>query len=105
MKAKFYIGEIYEIAPTEGLDVPRGQIQILGIVNATIVPDWVNIELWETGDADFDWELFSKPWYAFCTSEDVTETNYLPEWALDEVYHKARKEKIEKWRNRNYLQK
>jgi hypothetical protein len=106
MRTKFHYGEVYDIHPTYGIDIPKGKIQIMGILNYQILPDWMDIQSWETGDAEFDWELMDRPWYQIfhCDSDNDDGEIILPEFALDEVFHKARKIKIEKWRNARHME-
>jgi hypothetical protein len=107
MRTKFHYGEIYDIAPTLGLDVTRGKIQIMGICHESALPNWVDLHAWLDGfDQDELDEYMDEPWYLFEILEgmDEGEITCMPEWALEEVFHKARKEKIEKFRNRRLME-
>lgn len=99
MKTKFEYGALYDIHPTWGIDIEKGKYQIFGIMHCTSLPDWVNVEAWETGDAEFDFLLISEPWYALqnCECEDDDQINFLPEFAMREVTHKANIEKVKAW--------
>jgi hypothetical protein len=105
-RPKFHYGEIYDIAPTLGIDLPfRGKIEITGIIRFDEIPSEFHADIWITGEAEFDHMTMFEPWYFFKYLDDEEgETICLPEFALDEVFHKAHKEKIEKWRNNRLME-
>jgi hypothetical protein len=106
MKTKYEYGEVYDIGYSYGIDIPKGKIQITGIVNYQILPEWLDVQSWETGDAEFDWDLMNKPWYYIDHSDlDEDEINIIPEFVIDELIHCANLEKIKKWRNETYIDK
>jgi len=105
MKTKFEYGEVYDCAPTYGIDLPKGKYQILGILNYQILPRWLDDNSWRTMDPDFDSELENRPWYrVFDIDNDDDDEIILPEFALEEVIHRANIQKIEKWRNSRLME-
>jgi hypothetical protein len=104
MNTKFEYGELYDIHPTYGIDIQKGSIQIVGILNSQALPNWICPEEWETGNADFDYDLIILPWYAFQYCEDDNdEVSYLPQFALEEVIRKANIEKVKEWKRKNQI--
>ena len=105
MKTKFEYGEIYDCAPTYGMSLPKGKYQILAILNYQILPKWLDVQSWNTGDPEFDWDIMDRPWYqVFDIDNDDDDEILLPEFALEEVIHRANIQKIEKWRNSRLME-
>jgi len=100
MNTKFEYGELYDIHPTLGIDLEEGTIQITGIVSWDTLPEGFYKDMWEIGDASFDFELRIQPWYYIqLMDDDLDPASYkeiLPEFALEEVIEKAEKVKARK---------
>jgi hypothetical protein len=93
--AKLKYGEIYHIAPTDGIPCDRGRIQIVGIMHPECLPSHIHFDSWITGDEETDFETVYHPWYFFKYIEDEEEIIHdLPQWALLEVMRKAHKEGV-----------
>jgi len=79
-----------------GLDVEKGEAIIQGIVGYGILQEQES-GIWLTGDAEEDWDIITSPWYYLqMVDEDIDPISYtfiLPEFALEEVVHKANREK------------
>jgi hypothetical protein len=105
-QTKFKYGELYDIAPTLGIDCPKGKILITGICHPSYLPDFVDVRAWVVGDPEFDWDLQTQPWYFFEYVSDIgdfpNETFDLPEFALEETFHQYRKNEIKKYRSESF---
>jgi hypothetical protein len=93
---KFEYCKVYEIAPTYGLDVPRGEVVINGIIHPSFLPKDIDIQAWLIGVQKDDFHTLEQPWYLFQIISDCEENGLeldLPQWALEEVINQAKKEK------------
>ena len=95
--SKYHFGQILEVAPTEGLDVPKGQIRIVGIITTDHLPDHINLRSWLNGDPSCDWVTETEPWYLFEYPDFLEDDTYdLPQWALEEAVQRANRPRVNK---------
>jgi hypothetical protein len=92
---KFNYGEVYDIAPVWALDAKRGQIQILAILHPDMLPAYVDLQSWLTGDRELDFDIQTEPWYFYKYIDDENEETFdLPQSALELGILKALDEKM-----------
>jgi|tagenome__1003787_1003787.scaffolds.fasta_scaffold19550350_1 hypothetical protein len=93
---KFEYGACHEVHPTHGMDVEKGMILIQGVVNFEILPK-SEADQWLTGDAEYDWEITTNPWYYIQRVDEdfdpISYLHFLPEFALEEIIEEAKWEK------------
>ena len=94
-KIKYAYGSMMEVAPTFGIDCLKGEILIVGIMSPNNLPDDISIMPWLTGDPKADYETETEPWYFFEYTDQLEDiTHNLPQWALEDVVHKANTNKV-----------
>jgi hypothetical protein len=87
---KFQYGELLKVKSTPGLDLPTGEIVIMGICNPDCLPSYIDFQAWAIGEAEFDFDLATQPWYFFkYTDRDEDETYDLPQFAMEEAVDAA----------------
>jgi len=89
----YQYGQLLKVAPTCGIDIDPGEIQIVGIMHPDHLPEYIDLRSWLTGDPEFDFDLQTQPWYFFEFTNGFEEgtTFDLPQFALEEVIEKANK--------------
>lgn len=97
---KFEYCQVYEIAPTLGLDVPRGKAVINGIMHPSFLPKEIDIQAYLTDNWKDDFHTLEEPWYFFQITEGDEESDglelNLPQWALEEIITQGKTEKAQK---------
>ena len=93
----YHYGQILEVAPTMGLDLPKGEIRIVGILHPNNLPDHIDFRSWLNGDPESDFPTETEPWYLFEYPDILEDDTYdLPQWALEEAVGSANRPRVNK---------
>lgn len=85
---KYELNQIIAVAPTMGIDIEKGEVEIVAICNFRALPEYFDIEPWiEAFDPEQVGKILSAPWIGFTPIDmDFGEgVFYLPEYAFEEI--------------------